>query len=115
MLRQTMTDESDARHSNETGVKKKHENTRKEAYTQSRTRSVWLNRTMTRYLIANYAAYATAAADFVVSSSFDYVTLTYSRLGPANATRRHGTACRERTVVRGEFHDSHEKKEKKKE
>lgn len=52
-------DESDARHSNETGVKKKHEKTRKEAYAQSRTRSVWLNRIMTRCLIINYAAYAT--------------------------------------------------------
>lgn len=64
-------DESDARHSNETGVKKKHEKTRKEAYAQSRTRSVWLNRIMTRCLITNYAAYATT--DSVVAHR-DYVT-----------------------------------------
>lgn len=59
MSRAATDDESDARHSNETGVKKKHEKTRKEAYAQSRTRSVWLNRIMTRCLITNYAAYAT--------------------------------------------------------
>lgn len=68
-------DESDARHSNETGVKKKHEKTRKEAYAQSRTRSVWLNRIMTRCLITNYAAYATT--DSVVAHR-DYVTLTWT-------------------------------------
>jgi len=61
------------RHSNETRVKKKHENTRKEAYVQLRMRSVWLNRIMTRRLITNYATYA--ITDSVVAYRDDVIPI----------------------------------------
>jgi len=73
VLRQTMTDESDARHSNET--KQRRRNTRhEEGSVHAVTYAFRLVKSHNdeRYLIANYAACATTV-DFVVSS-FDYVT-----------------------------------------